>query len=358
MFPAIAIADAVKSMEPGTEILFVGAEGKLEMEKVPRAGFEIRGLPVIGFPRKLSLRIFTFVLRLVQSMTRARKILKEFAPDCVVGVGGYASGPVLRLASRKKIPTLIQEQNSFAWVTNRMLAAKATRICVAYEAMERYFPSQKIILTGNPVRRDIIRVTAKDEETCGFFGLDHSREIILVLGGSLGAATINRSLLAGLDKLAEGTQVLWQCGKLYHEEMRQALLAAVHPGIILMPFIERMDLAYGVADLIVSRAGAITISELACVGKPVVLVPSPNVAEDHQTKNAQALVSRDAAIMVKDSDAYEKLVPTAAALLADEYRRQQLSANLKQMGISDAAERIANEVIALMKIYTGESVSS
>ncbi len=348
VFPAIAIADAVVQSGIGVDILFVGAEGKLEMEKVPRAGYPIEGLPVMGFPRKPSLKIFRFFVRLLQSMIKARSIVKEFAPDCVVGVGGYASGPVLRRASRMGIPTLIQEQNSYAGITNKMLAAKAHKICVAFEGMEKYFPAEKIVFTGNPVRKDILRMRNGKEDACAFFRLDPSLKVILVLGGSLGAATINRSILAGLHRIGESVQVLWQCGKLYHEEIKIALQDAGHQNVILMPFIERMDLAYGVADVIVSRAGAITISELACIGKPVILVPSPNVAEDHQTKNAQALVSKDAALVIRDMDAIQKLVPAALDLLNNENRMTQLATHLKALGVQDAADKIAFEVIELM----------
>jgi UDP-N-acetylglucosamine--N-acetylmuramyl-(pentapeptide) pyrophosphoryl-undecaprenol N-acetylglucosamine transferase len=350
VFPAIAIADAVKATGIGVDFLFVGAVGKLEMEKVPKAGYQIIGLPVMGLPRKISLRIFKFFILLVRSMLKARSILKEFKPHCVVGVGGYASGPVLRVASRHRIPTLIQEQNSFAGVTNRMLASRVNRICVAYEGMDKYFPAPKIIITGNPVRNDIMHLKNKNPEAFQFFSLDSSKKIILVLGGSLGAGTINSSILEKIDSLDSDYQMLWQCGKMYYESLRSKLEQAKYANVFLYAFIERMDLAYSAADLIISRAGAITISELELVGKPCILVPSPNVAEDHQTKNAMALVSRQAAWIVRDNDANKELMNKALVLLNNADECSRLSANLRLMAVPNSAEKIATEIIELMKL--------
>jgi len=350
VFPAIAIADAIRAAHDDMEFLFVGAEGKLEMEKVPKAGYKIAGLPVMGFPRKISLKTITFFVHLLRSMLKAGKILREFKPHCVVGVGGYASGPVLRLAIRLKIPTLIQEQNSYAGMTNRMLSSKVDRICVAYEGMDKYFPSQKIVITGNPVRRDIMEIKNKNPQAYKLFGLDPSKKIILVLGGSLGAGTINSSILAGIDKLDSNCQLLWQCGKMYYDNLKLNLEQIEYPSVFLLPFIERMDLAYSCADLIISRAGAITISELELVGKPCILVPSPNVAEDHQTKNALALVSKQAAWIVRDIDCQVELMGKALTLLKDEAECSRISANLKKMEIPNSAEKIAAEVIDLMKL--------
>jgi len=349
VFPAIAIADAMKASGIDVDILFVGAIGKLEMEKVPIAGYRIEGLPVMGFPRKISFRIFKFLISLLRSMLRASKIVREFNPHCVVGVGGYASGPVLRIASRKGIPCLIQEQNSYAGLTNKLLASKVNRICVAYDGMGKYFPAEKIILTGNPVRKDILRIEKKNAEDCKLFRLDYSKQTILVLGGSLGAGTINSSILNGLGKIGRDYQVLWQCGKTQYDNLKNSLDAKKYPNVILMPFIERMSAAYSCADIIISRAGAITISELALVGKPCILVPSPNVAEDHQTKNALALVSKQAAIMVKDSDARQELINKALDLLKDDKECRRVSENIRNMGIPDSADKIAAEIIGLMK---------
>jgi UDP-N-acetylglucosamine--N-acetylmuramyl-(pentapeptide) pyrophosphoryl-undecaprenol N-acetylglucosamine transferase len=350
VFPAIAIADAIAATGLDIEFLFVGAEGKLEMEKVPKAGYRIAGLPVMGFPRKPSFKIITFFVRLLYSMRKAGKILKEFQPHCVVGVGGYASGPVLRLATRRKIPTLIQEQNSYAGLTNRLLSSKVDRICVAYEGMAKYFPAHKIIITGNPVRKDIMEIKNKNPEAYRLFNLDQSRKIILVLGGSLGAETINASILEGIPSFGNNYQLLWQCGKMYYEYLKHKIDQNQYPYVFLLPFIERMDLAYSCADLIISRAGAITISELELVGKPCILVPSPNVAEDHQTKNAEALVAKQAAWMVKDSEAKLELIDKTLTLLKDEAECNRLSVNLRSMSIPNSADKIAAEVIDLMKL--------
>jgi UDP-N-acetylglucosamine--N-acetylmuramyl-(pentapeptide) pyrophosphoryl-undecaprenol N-acetylglucosamine transferase len=321
------------------------------MEKVPEAGYRIIGLPVEGFRRSFSLGNIKVLLRLLISLSRARKIIQEFRPAVVVGFGGYASGPVLRSAARKGIPTLIQEQNSYAGLTNRLLAKHAQKICVAYEGMERYFPPEKIILAGNPVRiaiRDMYTGSSR-ELARKEFGLDGSSKVILVIGGSLGAESINNAVMNGLDLLVKSdVKMIWQCGQIYYD-MVKASIAHLPPGkVILQHFIERMDLAYLAADLIVARAGAITISELCCVGKPALLVPSPNVAEDHQTKNAKALVEREAALYIPDNEAGFRLVSNALELLQDRKRQAELAEKIKSLAIPDSSARIAKEIISLM----------
>lgn len=349
VFPAIAIADALKEMHPLAEFLFVGARGKLEMEKVPEAGYNIEGLPVAGFQRRMTLKNISFFFRLFSSLILSRRIIRRFNPDVAVGVGGYASGPILKAAARKGVPILIQEQNSYAGVTNRLLARSAGSICVAYEKMDRYFPSDRIVLTGNPVRQHIVRPTGDRMADLHVFGLEEGRRVCLVVGGSLGARTLNRSLMGGLDKLnREDLQVIWQCGKFYYEELKSQVDQRGLGHIKVWPFISEMEKAYGAADVIVSRAGAISISELCLIGKPVILVPSPNVAEDHQTSNAKALVSRGAAVMVADREAEQKLVDTMLELLMDKEKQAVLSENIKQLGIPDAAGKIATEVTKLM----------
>jgi len=345
VFPAIAIADALREKDPAMEFLFVGALGKLEMEKVPEAGYSIEGLPVAGFQRRLTLKNITFFYKLLVSMIRSRKIIARFSPNLAVGVGGYASGPILKAAARKGIPILIQEQNSYAGVTNRLLARSARCICVAYEKMERYFPADRIVLTGNPVRQNLLELQADPPEGHMKFEIKKGKKVCLVVGGSLGARTLNNSFMEGMDKLdREDLVVLWQCGKFYHTELKEKVKASGLKNIRLMPFISRMDLAYGVADIIVSRAGALSISELCIVGKPVILVPSPNVAEDHQTHNAKSLVSKDAALMIPDVDAREQLVDRMLSLMENRAEQENLSKNIKQLGIVDASQRIAAEV--------------
>lgn len=349
VFPAIAIADALKERDPKTEFLFVGALGKLEMEKVPEAGYSIEGLPVTGFQRRVTLKNFTFFYKLMVSMVSSRRIVRRFNPDVAVGVGGYASGPILKAAARKGIPILIQEQNSYAGVTNRLLARSAKAICVAYEKMDRYFPADKLVITGNPVREQVVKLKSDPKQYRKEFQLEEGKKICLMVGGSLGARTLNQSFLAGLNKLdREDLQVLWQCGRYYHEEVKEKLRASGLKNIRLEPFISRMDLAYEAADIIVSRAGAISISELCLVGKPVILVPSPNVAEDHQTRNAEALLRKTAALMVSDAEATEKLVDCMLGLMEDDKLRKELSTNIKQLGISDASQRIADEVLKIL----------
>lgn len=350
LFPAIAIANALRRLEPGVRILFVGAEGKMEMQKVPDAGFEIAGLPVAGLVRGGSIRNIHVAWKLFRSMLKAGQIIRKFSPDVVVGVGGYASGPVLKQAQQRKIPTLIQEQNSYAGVTNKLLAKRAERICVAYEGMDKYFPKEKIMLTGNPVRQAYDNLAALRGEALQHFTLEQGRPVILVLGGSLGAGTINSSVGGGIGLTeAAGVQVIWQTGSNYYARMREVVEAGGTILVRVTGFINRMDLAYAAADIIISRAGAGTISELALVGKPVILVPSPNVAEDHQTHNAMALVERGAALLVRDAEAQTELMPAALRLLVDTAKRNSLSANIKQLAIRDADEVIAREVLKLVR---------
>lgn len=357
VFPALAIASALKKMRPGTEILFVGALGKLEMEKVPAAGYSIEGLPVIGMPRKLSFRFIVFFFKWLQSLLKARKILKRFKPHAVIGVGGYASAPVLQMAVRMNIPTVIQEQNSYAGIVNRSLGGKVNKICVAYPGMEKYFPPEKIVFTGNPIRDSILMCHNLRKEALAFFYLDDSTPVILVLGGSLGAGTINKSVASKLELIAaSNVQVLWQCGAMYEKEARSFLHSIdTSNKVRLVPFIERMEYAYAAADIILSRAGAGTIAELCVVGKPVILVPSPNVAEDHQTKNALALSSREAAIMIPDDEAAETLIPSALKILSDSDRCRKLAENIRKLAVPDADARIAREVFALTDTFIHES---
>jgi UDP-N-acetylglucosamine--N-acetylmuramyl-(pentapeptide) pyrophosphoryl-undecaprenol N-acetylglucosamine transferase len=350
IFPALSIADALKERHPGAEILFVGAKDRMEMERVPAADYSIVGLPVAGFDRRNPLKNIRVVFKLLKSMYLARKILKKFRPDIVVGVGGYASGPTLKAANRLNIPTLIQEQNSYAGITNKLLAKKAARICVAYDGMETFFPAEKIVLTGNPIRKDLVNLEEKRKKGYAFFGLDPDMQTILILGGSLGAKTLNQCMYHALPALNGGdVQFLWQSGKAYfHESLKQLERYSQHP-IKLVEFIARMDLAYAVADLIISRAGAGSISEFCLVGKPVILVPSPNVAEDHQTKNAMALVKENAAILVSDEDAPQRLIPVALDTVRHSERLAELSANIKKRALPDAANKIVDEIENILK---------
>ncbi len=353
IFPALSIANEVHRRHPEANILFVGAEGRMEMEKVPAAGYKIIGLPVSGFDRKHLLRNIKVVARLLKSMNMARNILKDFKPDIAIGVGGYASGPMLKEAQKQGIPTLLQEQNSYAGVTNKLLAAKADRICVAYEGMERFFPQDKIVLTGNPVRRNLLECGATPEQARQAMGVDPNRKTILIIGGSLGARTINNAIISGLQQIGEASynvQVLWQTGKIYDRQCREALEASGVKNVSQMAFISNMDMAYRAADLVVSRAGASSISELQLLGKPAILVPSPNVAEDHQTKNALALSTRDAAIMVTDADASALLVDTMLKTVTDDALLTSLGDNVSKMALRDAAERIVDEVESIIHI--------
>ena len=346
IFPALSIANEVRRRYPDARILFVGAEGRMEMEKVPAAGYNIIGLPVSGFDRKHLLRNFKVMARLLKSMRLAKNILKDFKPAIAIGVGGYASGPMLKEAQKQGIPTLLQEQNSYAGVTNKLLAAKADCICVAYEGMERFFPQDKIVLTGNPVRRNLLECGASPEQARQAMGMDPNKKTILIIGGSLGARTINNAIIDGLAKIGEAydVQVIWQTGKIYDQQCREALDASGVKNVAQMAFISNMDMAYRAADLVVSRAGASSISELQLLGKAAILVPSPNVAEDHQTKNALALSTRDAAILVPDADASAQLVDTMLATVADGEKIATLSGNVLHMALRDAAEHIVDEV--------------
>lgn len=347
IFPAIAIANALKAKLPDAEFLFVGAEGRMEMEKVPAAGYKIVGLNIAGIQRKLTLSNLAVPFKLLGSLMKAKKILREFRPDAVIGTGGYASGPMLRVASKAGVITLIQEQNSFPGITNKILAQRVDRICVAYENMERFFPKEKIIFTGNPVRQDIQNMEGKRPRGLEHFGLSGDKPVLLVIGGSLGARTVNESLEAGLDKLAEaGIQLIWQTGKGFFSRATDAVKR--YEGLKAFDFIQRMDLAYASADFVVSRAGASSISELCLVHKAAILVPSPNVAEDHQTKNAMALVTNHAAILVKDAEAKEKLIGEVLALAADKDKRNKMEISMAGMAMPDSAERIASEVISMV----------
>ena len=348
IFPAIAIARALLELEAHTKILFVGAEGRMEMEKVPAAGFDIVGLPVRGFQRKISVENVKVLINLVKSLWKASKIISSFHPDIAVGTGGYASAPVLYAASRKKIPTAIQEQNSYPGITNKILARKASKIFVAYPGMEEYFPVEKIMFTGNPVRNKLEQLDTFREESVNYFGLDTSKKTLLILGGSLGARTINEAVMAAFpDLLKSDIQLIWQSGKIYFDDAQQIWKEKKPENIILKDFISRMDLAYAVADVVISRAGAGTISELCLSGIASVLVPSPNVAEDHQTKNAMSLVNNNAALLVKDVEAKGKLIKVALELIDDEVKKEQLSLNIKKLAISDSAGKIAKQIFKM-----------
>ena len=348
VFPAIAIADAIKKLQPDTEILFVGANGKMEMERVPKAGYAIEGLNIVGFQRSMSLQNLSFPIKLLKSLWRARNIVKRFKPDVVVGTGGYASGPVMRAAQRAGIPTLIQEQNSYAGVTNKILGRKAASVCVAYDHMEQFFPQDKIVFTGNPVRADIVNLEGKREEGLKYYGLDPEKKTIVVIGGSLGARTLNNAMRDNVEffEKYDGIQVIWQCGKFYEYEYT-AMETAKLPNVQCRAFIDRMDLLYAVADVVISRAGALSISELCLVGKPAVLVPSPNVAEDHQTKNALALVEKGAARLVRDAEAGEKMLQDALLILESEALAFSLGESIRQLGRPNAAETIARTALKL-----------
>jgi len=375
IFPAISIANAIKARYPEVEILFVGAENRMEMERIPAAGYKIIGLPVAGFDRKNLLRNIGVLIKLQKSLSLARKIVRDFEPEIVIGVGGYASGPTLKAANRMHIPTLLQEQNSYAGVTNKLLAKKAAKICVAYDGMEKFFPKDKIVLTGNPVRKDLVgadlrvcpdaganlRVGANTEmgahtatgahtgaplQAYEYFKLNPNKKTILVIGGSLGARTINQSMIKGLEKINQSdVQFIWQTGKYYYEEIAPRVPFTIHP------FISRMDLAYSVADLIISRAGAGSISEFCMLGKPVILVPSPNVAEDHQTKNAMSLVNKNAAVIIADKDAENQLIDKALELIHNEQELQSLSENILKLALPDSANSIVDEIEKILKKY-------
>ena len=352
IFPAVSIANAIKAKRPNAKILFVGAKGRMEMQRVPAAGYEIKGLPICGFDRKHLLKNFAVLFRIWKSQRMAKKIIKDFKPMAAVGVGGYASGPTLNVCASKGIPCLIQEQNSYAGVTNKLLAKKAQKICVAYEGMERFFPADKIIMTGNPVRQNVLSTTLTKEEARKQFGLSPEKKTIRLVGGSLGARTINESVLQNLDIIEKsGVQFIWQTGKYYHESIINQLKDKDLPMLKVTDFISDMGAAYQAADLVISRAGASSISEFCLIGKPVILVPSPNVAEDHQTKNALALVEKGAAIYVKDAEAPMTLLPKAVAVVGCPDRLVELSRNIAPLGRPDAAKEIAAQVIALAESY-------
>lgn len=344
IFPAIAIANTIKKRYPYAQILFVGANGRMEMEKVPQSGYPIKGLNIAGFQRGAVLKNVALPFKIASSLYNAWQIIRDFKPHVAVGVGGYASGPLLRAASIAGVPTVIQEQNGFAGLTNKLLAGNACVICTAYEGMEKVFPKEKIVLTGNPVRAEIVQMQVDLGEAQRYFGLDPYKQTILIVGGSLGARKINQSVDATLDRIKEsGVQLLWQTGKLYYDDYKE--IADRYPSIKVLQFIDRMDYAYACADVIVSRAGALSIAEFQLVGKPVILVPSPNVTDDHQTHNANALVLRNSAILIKDDEAKLNLMPAAIDLLKDEVQMRTLSENIKKMGIPNAAERIVDEIM-------------
>ena len=362
IFPAVSIANAIRELHPDADILFVGAEGRMEMQRVPDAGYPIIGLPVAGFDRKHLWRNVSVIIKLLRSQWRARSIIRNFRPQVVVGVGGYASGPTLKTAAMMGIPTVIQEQNSYAGVTNKLLAKNARRICVAYDGMERFFPADKLVLTGNPVRQNLLADAPTREAAAEHFSLRPDKPTLLILGGSLGARTLNQTLTDGLDFIRSHPEVqfIWQTGKIYIEQVKQAITAytgeAIRncrvsslPHLYVNDFIKDMASAYALADLIVSRAGAGSISEMCLLGKPAILVPSPNVAEDHQTKNALALVEKQAALYVTDADAHDNLLPLAIDTLHNAEQLKSLSSHVKQLAHPDAARRIAEEVLSFIK---------
>lgn len=328
----------------------MGAKGKMEMQKVPEAGYAIEGLWISGLQRKLTLDNLSFPFKVIDSLNKSAKIIKKFKPHAVVGVGGYASGPLLRVATGKKVPAVIQEQNSHAGLTNKLLAKKVQKICVAYPNMERFFPQEKVIMTGNPVRKDITELAGKRSSGLAHFGLTEDKPVLMILGGSLGARTLNDSVVENLEQLIEaGVQVIWQCGRFYFEEMTEKLAKTEHNGLVhLIEFLKEMDLAYAASDVVISRAGALSVSELSIAGKPTIFVPSPNVAEDHQSKNAKAMVDNDAAVLVKDNEARQQLINRAIELIRDEAQKDRLSKNIKAMAKPNAAEEIVEEIVKLI----------
>jgi UDP-N-acetylglucosamine--N-acetylmuramyl-(pentapeptide) pyrophosphoryl-undecaprenol N-acetylglucosamine transferase len=346
IYPAIAIANELKARFPDAEFLFVGAKDKMEMQKVPQAGYSIKGLWIAGLQRRITLDNALFPLKLIASLWNSRKIIKEFKPNVVIGTGGFASGPLLQMANAMHIPTLIQEQNSYPGITNKLLSKKASKICVAYENLERYFPKEKIILTGNPVRQDLIAIDSKRAEALTYFNLDSNKKTLLVLGGSLGARRINQLIEKELEKInSQNVQIIWQCGKFYIEDYKKYNSENVQ----VMAFIERMDLVYAAADIVVSRAGASSVSELCIVGKPVIFIPSPNVAEDHQTKNAQAVVDKKGAILLKEAELDLQFSIVFEALIKDKEKQNQLSEYIKQLALPKATKQIVDEIIKLIK---------
>jgi UDP-N-acetylglucosamine--N-acetylmuramyl-(pentapeptide) pyrophosphoryl-undecaprenol N-acetylglucosamine transferase len=350
VYPAIAIANTLRERHPDAQILFVGAKGKMEMQKVPEAGYRILGLWISGIQRRVTLDNLFFPAKVVVSFFAARSIVKRFQPDVVIGVGGYASGPIVMAAHALKVPVLLQEQNSYAGLTNRKLGKRAAKICVAYPDMEAYFEKKKIVLTGNPVRKSIVESAGRRTEAMKYFSLDENRKTLLVIGGSLGARTLNESIVKSLSRFVEkDIQVIWQVGRLYYDEMMGRAKGKAESHVRLMEFIKNMDLAYAAADVVVSRAGALSISEICLAGKPCILVPSPNVADDHQTKNASALVKRNAAMLVPDKKAIEFLAEDAIALVEDTARQKKLSENIRQMALPAATDQIVDEIFKLIK---------
>ncbi len=349
IFPAIAIANALKEMHPDAEFLFVGAKGRMEMEKVPAAGYAIEGLWISGLQRRFTIDNLSFPFKVISSLINARRILRKFKPDAVIGTGGYASGPMLRVAARAGVPTLIHEGNSYPGITSKLLASQVDKICVAYDGMERFFPKEKLLITGNPIRQDILKLDGKRARALEKFKLDGERPVVLVIGGSLGARTVNEAIGAGLQRISEsGIQLLWQTGETWAPKAQQLASNFKGNNIHAHAFIREMDYAYSVADIVVSRAGASSISELAIVSKPVIFVPSPFVAEDHQTKNALALVNKGAGLLVKDTDAAHHLVTELIKLVNDDHRRTQFTEMITTLAIPDAAQRIASEVTSLI----------
>jgi UDP-N-acetylglucosamine--N-acetylmuramyl-(pentapeptide) pyrophosphoryl-undecaprenol N-acetylglucosamine transferase len=348
IFPAVAIANEVKKLVPEAEVLFVGALGKMEMEKVPASGYKIIGVPIAGLQRRITLSNFKLPFLIIRSMLKTKEIISNFQPDVVVGTGGFASGPILKAACNRRIPALIQEQNSYAGITNKLLSKKVNKICVAYEGMERFFPKEKILMTGNPVRQDIKDVKQKRGEALSFFKLDPEKKTMLVIGGSLGARTINEAMGHGLQELSNNNiQLIWQTGKGYFEKAKEQTATFSNRNIFAFDFIQRMDLAYAAADIVVSRAGASSVSELCNIGMPCILIPSPNVAEDHQTKNAMALVNKQAALLVKDTEAGKYLVETAIQLINDTTKQNELSKQISTLAFHNSANVIAKEVLKL-----------
>lgn len=350
IFPALAIAGEIRSRFPDSEILFVGAADRMEMEKVPAAGYRIIGLPVMGFPRKKGINMLKFVVRLLRSYRMALKIIVQFRPQIAIGVGGFASGPLLRAAGRKGIPYLIQEQNSFAGITNKLLGKNAEAVCVAFEGMEEYFPADKIIITGNPVRKDLIGDPVNKDEAIVFFGIQERKKVILIMGGSLGARSLNDAVMKNLDRIADsGIEFIWQTGSLYYKDIISGLEDNKPANLYILEFISRMDMAYALADVVISRAGAGAIAELSVVGKPVILVPSPNVAEDHQTRNAMTLVEKGAALMISDSEVDNKLIPEAVRLIDAPEEQRQMSEKIRTLARPDATRRIVDEAEKILK---------
>lgn len=346
IYPAVAIANELKSRFPNAEFLFVGAKDKMEMQKVPQSGYKIEGLWISGLQRKLTFQNALFPFKLIDSLWRSRKIIKSFKPNVVIGTGGFASGPLLQMANSLNIPTVIQEQNSYPGITNKLLSKKANKICVAYENLERFFPREKMILTGNPVRQDLIDIESKKIEAIKYFDLEVNKKTLLVLGGSLGARRVNQLIEKELENLKSlNIQIIWQCGKLYFEDYKKHQSKNVQ----VLAFIDRMDLVYAAADIVISRAGASSVSELCIVGKPVVFIPSPNVAEDHQTKNAKSIVDKKGAIMLKETELDAEFILVFEALLKDIGKQEQLSTNIKELALPNATKQIVDEIVKLIQ---------